>query len=480
MDCPNELEGPVTYTWNKQGDVLPQESSMSKEGLLTLTNVKGQDAGTYICSVRNQYATLDVMTILVVTNVVPQFQQNPLSYMKKPTLSDAYMQFEIELSLKPEGPDGLILYNGQSPQGGDFISLGLSYGSVEFRYELGDGIVLLKSRSPIEIGKWHTIKIKRDGKRGFLKVDNEAEVSGVSPGRYVGLTLTQDLYLGGIPDFNQISKLNGFRRGFDGCLSLFKINGIVQELFNDGETYAVGHCDTCLPSPCLNSGVCQEAIMSPTGYKCICPPGFSGNDCEKVSETCQLTTCNEGRCINRPSGGFDCYCPIGKSGNRCEKQIVVIEPSFSENSYITYQTPKDSLMKLNLKMKLKPRKVQDALLMYSAQNYDGQGDFISLAIKNQSIEFRFNTGSGPGILTSHEKLEPEKWINVIVHRTANKGELRVGNSLVLGETPGTTKGLNLRIPLYVGGYDKQRLSLSSFTGVNQGFDGCIGHVSLSF
>ena len=32
--------------------------------------------------------------------------------------------------------------------------------------------------------------------------------------------------------------------------------------------------------------------------------------------------------------------------------------------------------------------------MYAAQSGDGQGDFASVAIKDQHLEFRFDTGSG--------------------------------------------------------------------------------------
>lgn len=33
-------------------------------------------------------------------------------------------------------------------------------------------------------------------------------------------------------------------------------------------------------------------------------------------------------------------------------------------------------------------------MLYSAQNADGHGDFVALAIRNATLEFRFNTGSG--------------------------------------------------------------------------------------
>lgn len=38
--------------------------------------------------------------------VVPRFSQTPLSYMKMPTLADAYLNFEIEVAFKPESMSG--------------------------------------------------------------------------------------------------------------------------------------------------------------------------------------------------------------------------------------------------------------------------------------------------------------------------------------------------------------------------------------
>ena len=98
--------------------------------------------------------------------------------------------------------------------------------------------------------------------------------------------------------------------------------------------------------------------------------------------------------MNRVRGGFDCFCPFGRSGLRCEKQVSILEPSFESDAYIAYRLPPRHKDKFNVSMRIKPRKVEDALIMYSAQNEIGQGDFVMLGIRNKTLEFRFNTGSG--------------------------------------------------------------------------------------
>ena len=398
--------------------------------------------------------------------------------MIMPTLPDAYLNFEVQIAFKAENPNGLLLYNGQIQNSGDFISLGLSDSRIEFRYELGSGVVLLRDEKPISMNKWHSVRIGRNEKDGVLQIDDRMEIIGSAAGKFKGLDLLEPLYIGGVPDFSQISKQNGFDRGFIGCISLFKVGTVAHELVNEAEAHSVTNCEICSSNPCANEGVCQETALSAIGYKCVCPPGFSGHDCEKLGDACYPGVCGTGRCINRLNGGFDCYCPFGKTGFRCEKDIIISEPSLSKDSYLAYPTPKNHVRKMSLKIKLKPKKIEDGLIVYSAQNHDGQGDFTSIAIKNKTIEFRFDTGSGPAILKSPEKLETDKWVSIVAERDLRQGWLTVGNGpTVSGESPGNTRGLNLRLPLYIGGVDKLQVTIAPLAETTHGFYGCVGHVS---
>jgi hypothetical protein len=51
---------------------------------------------------------------------------------------------------------------------------------------------------------------------GTMYVDGDGPYSGTALGRFQGLDLVEPLYVGGVPDFRSIHRLNGFTRGFVG------------------------------------------------------------------------------------------------------------------------------------------------------------------------------------------------------------------------------------------------------------------------
>ena len=59
------------------------------------------------------------------------------------------MLTEIEVVFKPDDKDGLLLYNGyRSDRTGDYISLAMKGGYLEFRFNLGTGPAVLRYVSP--------------------------------------------------------------------------------------------------------------------------------------------------------------------------------------------------------------------------------------------------------------------------------------------------------------------------------------------
>ena len=80
--------------------------------------------------------------------VVPLF--GGLSFLQFVGLQRTVLSFtDVELVIKPTARDGLVFYNGyvRRPTG-DFISLALRDGFVEFRFDLGTGPAYIRYRRP--------------------------------------------------------------------------------------------------------------------------------------------------------------------------------------------------------------------------------------------------------------------------------------------------------------------------------------------
>jgi hypothetical protein len=71
-----------------------------------IPEVDSSDAGTYLCTAISPLGNQVVPTVLLVSGLVPYFGQSPNSYLALPTLTDAYSTFSVEVSFKPENPDG--------------------------------------------------------------------------------------------------------------------------------------------------------------------------------------------------------------------------------------------------------------------------------------------------------------------------------------------------------------------------------------
>lgn len=141
--------------------------------------------------------------MLCKTNVESQQYAIPafdgLSYVKLKPLK-AYHKLSIEVEFKTYSNSGIILYNQQKTHGiGDFVSLAIINGFVEFRYNLGNGAVVITSLDKVELKKFHKVVIKRYHRDGVLKLDDGEDIAGQSKGSLRALDLLDDAYVGYVP-----------------------------------------------------------------------------------------------------------------------------------------------------------------------------------------------------------------------------------------------------------------------------------------
>ncbi|KAM5125370.1 LOW QUALITY PROTEIN: agrin-like [Callospermophilus lateralis] len=412
------------------------------------------------------------------------------SFLAFPTLRAYHtLRLELEFSL----PQGLLLYNGNA-RGKDFLALALLLGGhVQLRFDTGSGPAILTRSVLVEPGRWHCLELSRHWRQGTLSVDGETPVLGQSPSGTDGLNLDTDLFVGGVPE----DQADGPERtsvgvGLKGCIRLLDVNNQRLELGPwqgvVSRSSGVGECGEhpCLPSPCHGGAPCQA--LGDDMFHCQCPPGRFGPTCAEEKSLCQPNPCHGAApCRVLPKGGAKCECPAGRRGTLCQTVSEMdgsAQPflaDFHGFSYLELRGLHTFERDLGSKMALEVvflARGPSGLLLYNGQKTDGKGDFVSLALHDQHLEFRYDLGKGAAVIRSKEPIALGSWIRVLVERNGRKGALHVGDGpRVLGESPVPHTMLNLKEPLYIrGAPDFSKLARAA--AASSGFDGAIQLVSL--
>uniref|UniRef100_A0AAR2JIR6 Heparan sulfate proteoglycan 2 n=1 Tax=Pygocentrus nattereri TaxID=42514 RepID=A0AAR2JIR6_PYGNA len=471
-----------TIAWSKlEGELAPK--CVQDAHVLTVPDVNHEDAGTYVCTASNKQGKVQAFTKLKVhERVMPYFSQEPLSYLTLPTIKNSYKAFNVKIIFRPDNVDGMILYNGQKKtMGADFVSFGLVGGRPEFRFDVGSGMATIRYPTAIKLGEFHTVQLYRNGTQGSLTVDQKAPINGSSQGKFQGLDLNEELFVGGYPNYSMIAKTAELKTGFVGCISQLIIQG-EEIIFKDLDRSSTGvtNCPTCKDRPCQNSGVCHDSVASL--YKCSCPRGFTGSNCQHQSSLhCHPEACGpDATCINRPTGtGYDCRCHLGKFGNKCMDGTLVTTPLFDgEDSYIAYPPLTNIHNDLRIDMEFKPMDT-DGLMFFSGGKKMKVEDFVALSMVDGHIEFRYELGTGQAVLRSQEPVSVGQWHRVAAERVNKDGSLKVDHTKeIRRSSPGKAQGLNIHTPMYLGGVPSMDI-LPKPANVTMLFDGCIGEVSIN-
>uniref|UniRef100_A0A3P8V635 Agrin n=1 Tax=Cynoglossus semilaevis TaxID=244447 RepID=A0A3P8V635_CYNSE len=423
----------------------------------------------------------------VIKYFIPSFGGQ--SYLAFPTMS-AYHTVRIAMEFRVSESNGILLYNGQGGKK-DFISLALVNGRVELKFNTGSGTGTVVSKVQVSQGRWHQLVVTRNRRNAMLSVDNEPHIEGQSPQGTEGLNLDTDLFIGGVPEEikQDVKERISVDTGLVGCIRLLDVNNRVLNLQENGghSLYGsgVGECgnNPCQPNPCKNSGSCEvkEAEM----FHCTCSKGFWGPTCADVHDPCVPNRCHpSSQCQVLPEGGYKCECPMGREGKHCEKVTErrgAYMPQFNRDSYLELKGlhlyGHDLRQKLSMTVVLMAND-SNGVIFYNGQKSDGKGDFISLALNNGILEFRYDLGKGPAIIRSREPLQLHVWNTINLERSNRKGEIMVNKKdPVQGEAPNLHVDLNLKESLYVGGApDYSRIARAA--ALTDGFKGTIQKIIL--
>lgn len=129
-------------------------------------------------------------------------------------------------------------------------------GHVEFRYNLGSGTVILRSKSKIPQGKRTIVVAKRYLREGVLSVSQQQDITGKAEGDLKSLDLRENMFVGKVQsDFDRIHDNVGTRMGFTGCLFLLRIGRVKVNLTYPGSTDIVKAINIvdCDDLPCCNA-----------------------------------------------------------------------------------------------------------------------------------------------------------------------------------------------------------------------------------
>uniref|UniRef100_A0A8D0NK13 EGF like, fibronectin type III and laminin G domains n=1 Tax=Sus scrofa TaxID=9823 RepID=A0A8D0NK13_PIG len=348
----------------------------------------------------------------------PQFFGH--SYVTFEPLKNSYQAFQITLEFRAEAEDGLLLYCGENEHGrGDFMALAIIRRSLQFRFNCGTGVAIITSETKIKLGAWHTVTLYRDGLNGLLQLNNGTPVTGQSQGQYSKITFRTPLYVGGAPSVYWLVRATGTNRGFQGCVQSLTVNGKRMDL----RPWPLGKA-------------------------------LSGAD---VGE-CSSGICDEASCI-----------------------FTLTIPQFRESlrSYAATPwplEPRHYLSFMEFEMTFRPDS-EDGVLLYS---YDtGSKDFLSITMAGGHVEFRFDCGSGTGVLRSEEPLSLGHWHDLHVSRTARNGILQVDKQKVVeGMAEGGFTQIKCNSDIFIGGvpsYDHVKKN----SGVFKPFSGSIQKIILN-
>lgn len=222
-----------------------------------------------------------------------------------------------------------------------------------------------RSEYEVSLGEWHQVKISRTGRLAIMQVDSQPTTEILSPGAFTQLSLPQNLYLGGVPNYSSVSPKIKIRTSFVGCVQKVSINGnqlsILAEALGGVNVDNCPH--PCVARPCGDEGTCVPDLDY---FTCQCKPGYRDQLCSQKSPT-EMTA------------------------------IEMPIPSFSgKDSYLHFSDSKTikrlNTYPLDVNMRFKMSSADGLLLWFGLPEGGNAKDFLAIGVERGSLVLRYNLG----------------------------------------------------------------------------------------
>uniref|UniRef100_A0A182PMD4 Protein eyes shut n=1 Tax=Anopheles epiroticus TaxID=199890 RepID=A0A182PMD4_9DIPT len=440
----------------------------------------------------------------------------------------------VRFKAKLTSREGLILLaTAEGDEGNHYVALFLHKGLLQFQFSCGLQTMLLSEiEGTVNNGYELNVKVQLNFNERYshcnasLHVNETLAMSGEQPtwlgNVYIAKQLTVQegplasikqswLHLGGRPIKTMYTLSHNISRyhGFTGCVYELEINGAPVAIFDNAEdAYKIYECTSlaCLSSPCRNGAVCVEAdgygltgryapntpqqgAGDGSSWTCKCTFGYMGKTCER--SVCDNNPCRfGGTCVTFPESGYLCLCPYGKHGHFCEHDLDILQPSFfgsikGISSFVAYPIafPMEDRFEFSFKI-IPTTTAQISLLAFIGQPYDhnDQSDHFSVSFIQGFILVTWNLGSGPRRIFTQQPIQVQPTRPTTIHtgRNGRTAWLSIdGKVNISGNSPGSSRKLNVAPLLYIGGHEGVNFSsLPHDLPLHSGFQGCLFDIRL--
>ncbi|KAM3624275.1 uncharacterized protein V6R79_021361 [Siganus canaliculatus] len=201
-----------------------------------------------------------------------------------------------------------------------------------------------------------------------------------------------------------------------------------------------------------------------------------GGKCPVLNNLCENSPCPEGmECVPDPRDAlYSCVCPEAKTGKCSDGHSL----TFSGSGYIRYhlmENENKELMKLSLRLRTFS---SHATIMYAKGT-----DYSILEIVSGRLQYKFDCGSGPGLVSVHSaQVNDGEWHTVSLEVDGNYAKLVLDRvHAASGMAPGTLRTLNLDNRIYFGGHVRQHAAARHGRSlpVTSGLRGCMEAITLN-